>query len=470
MSQKLENMMEDYSLEAVPTEMRRPWNELAAVGVGIGSSLAVLLTGGLVTFMAGFWMGMLAAFIAFLVSTFFSISLGLISFRDGFSSNIISRAYAFGKRGSAIGSLIWAFMIIGFLGMESVLIGNSIFFYFDIEPTLTIKLVFYLILTGIWIVLSLFGNKLVSRVAQIMIPLLFLMLVFMVFLLMKQGSLTEAVSHGFLVPNMTMGQGFAIAINATVVLAGLLAIVISDFTRFSKSPRDVVKVSVASNFSLFGVTMFFGAVITYFGYQLTNDYFLKQGMDPAAAGMAAITNPGITLVLAGGFWGLLTIIFSQSKVQVGNSYEGALALVNLFDTAFNWRPGRAVMVVLANIISLIFIFGNILHYIEAFLTFGSVLLCVWVTIVLTDYYVVRGKLNIGQKGIDQLDNIPAFNWKGLITLFLSTTTGMAIYQQNWFQVPFIISTVCAFILYLGLSLMKTQVTSSKDKNATEISN
>lgn len=54
MSKKLESMMEDYSLEAVPIQMRRPWRELAAVGAGIGSSLAVLMTGGLITYMAGF--------------------------------------------------------------------------------------------------------------------------------------------------------------------------------------------------------------------------------------------------------------------------------------------------------------------------------------------------------------------------------------------------------------------------------
>ncbi|WP_041580431.1 purine-cytosine permease family protein [Bacillus sp. 1NLA3E] len=456
MSKNLENMMEDYSLEAVPAEMRRPWRELAAVGAGIGSSLAVLLTGGMITYMAGFWMGMLAAFIAFLVSTFFTISLGIISFRDGYSSNIISRAYAFGTRGSAFGSLIWAFMIIGFLGMESVLIGNSLLFYFDIEPTFFVKFIFYLIITGIWIVLSLFGNKLVSRVAQIMIPLLFLMLLFMVYLLMNKGSLLEAVTHGILIPNMTAGQGFAIALNATIVLAGLLAIVVADFTRFSKSSKDVVKVSVVSNFSLYGVTMVFGAIITYFGYQITMDYFLDQGMKPGAAGMAAITNPGIMLVLGGGVWGLLTIIFSQSKVQVGNSYEGALALVNLFDTGFNWRPGRAVMVVLANITSLLFIFGNILHYIETFLTFGSVLLCVWVTIVLTDYYVIRGKMKIGKQGIEDLANIPAVNWKGLLTLVVSTIIGMFFYQLNWFGVPFMIATPIAFVLYTGLSLLKVQ--------------
>jgi cytosine permease len=469
MSKKLETMMEDYSLEVVPTEMRRPWKELAAVGAGIGSSLAVLLTGGLVTFMAGFWMGMLAAFIAFLVSTFFTISLGIISFRDGFSSNIISRAYAFGTRGSALGSLIWAFMIIGFLGMESVLIGNSVFFYFNIEPTFTVKFIFYIILTAIWVVLSLFGNKLVSRVAQIMLPLLFLMLLFMIYLLMNKGSLMVAFSHGILVPKMTISQGFAIALNATVVLAGLLAIVISDFTRFSKSPRDVVKISVASNFSLYGLTMVFGAIITYFGYKLTQTYFLNKGMDPAAAGMAAITNPGIMLVLGGGIWGLLTIIFSQSKVQVGNSYEGALALVNLFDSGFNWRPGRAVMVVLANIISLVFIFGNILHYIEAFVTIGSVLLCVWVTIVLTDYYVVRGKMKKGKQGIENLADIPSVNWNGLITLVLSTVIAMTFYQLNWFSVPFIIATVLAFCIYSGLSFLKNQIKIPVENNADDFS-
>lgn len=465
MSKKLESMMEDYSLEAVPIQMRRPWRELAAVGAGIGSSLAVLMTGGLITYMAGFWLGMLAAFIAFLISTFLTISLGIISFRDGFSSNIISRAYAFGTRGSAFGSFIWAFMIIGFLGMESVLIGNSVLFYFDIESTFGIKLVFYLILTGIWVILSLFGNKLVSRVAEIMIPLLFLMLLFMIYLLMKDGSLVEAVTHGILIPNTTAGQGFAVALNATIVMAGLLAIVVSDFTRFSKSSKDVVKISVVSNFFLYGVTMVFGAIITYFGYQLTYDYFLNQGMEPSAAGMAAITNPGIMLVLGGGIWGLMTIIFSQSKVQVGNSYEGALALVNLFDTGFNWRPGRAVMVVLANIISLLFIFGNILHYIEAFLTLGSVLLCVWVTIVLTDYYIIRGKMKIGKQGIENLADIPAVNWNGLITLVISTVIGMTFYQLNWFGIPVVISVPFAFGLYAVVGLMKAQMSLSKEKQA-----
>lgn len=122
------------------------------------------------------------------------------------------------------------------------------------------------------------------------------------------------------------------------------------------------------------------------------------------------------------------------------------------------------MVVLANIISLIFIFGNILHYIEAFVTIGSVLLCVWVTIVLTDYYIVRGKIKKGKQGIGNLSDIPSFNWNGLITLIVSTFIGMAVYQLNWFQIPFIISTLLAFGLYTGLSLLKFDSSLPKEQH------
>lgn len=452
----LQKLMEDYSLEAVPKNSRRPWTELAAVQVGIVSSLAVLMTGGLVTFMAGFWMGMLAAFISFIISTVFIFFMGTISYADGYSSNIISRAYAFGTKGSAIGSFIWAFMIIGFLGLENVLIGNSLLFYFGIEKTTTINIIMYISLAIFWIVLSLFGIKLVARVAQATIPLLFIVLIYMVYLLLEQGSFSKALSFGVMIPDLPVTAGFGIALNATITLAGLITIVATDFTRFARSKKDVWKVSVSSGVAMYGITMFFGAIITYFGHSLSKSYFMSQGMSEVEAINAAIVNPGITLVLAGGVIGLFAIIFSQAKVQVGNSYEGALALVNLFDVLFKWTPGRAVMVVFANIISLIFIFGNILHYIEMFLAIGSVLLGVWVIIVLTDYYFIRGKLGIGERGINGLDNIRNFNFNGIITLLVSTSVGMFIHIQGWFSVPFIISIIVAFVMYTIIAIVSSK--------------
>lgn len=455
--EKLETMMEDFALEKVPLTSRRPWTDIASIQVGLVTSLAILLVGGLVTFMAGFWLGVLAALISFAVSTFFQYSMGSIGYKEGYSSNIVSRAYAFGKKGSVIAALIWSSVIIGLLGLESILIGESILFYFDIERTLLVKVIMYVTMAVLWIVLSLFGSKIVARVSQILVPLLFAVLIYIVYLMVNQGSFSEIFTSGAMFPGVTSGQGFAIAMNATITMAGLSTIVLTDFTRFAKSRKDVLKVSITTGFTMYGVTMFFGAVITYFGYQLTQQYFVSQGMVGTEALNAAINNPGITLVLAGGFIGILAIIFSQAKVQVGNSSEAALSLVNLFESAFNWKPGRAYMVILANLLSFIFIFGNIHYYFGLFLTFASVLLAVWVTIVITDYYIVKGKFNIGVQGIGKLEDIQDYNVIGIVTLIISSTAGLLVNYFNLFSIPFIISVVLAFVMYLSLSLIANTV-------------
>ncbi|MDP4157144.1 MAG: cytosine/purine permease NCS1 family protein, partial [Bacillota bacterium] len=91
------------------------------------------------------------------------------------------------------------------------------------------------------------------------------------------------------------------------------------------------------------------------------------------------------------------------------------------------------------------------------------------TIVLTDYYVVRGKLKKGKQGIENLADIPSVNWNGLITLVLSTFIAMILYQLNWFSVPFIIATVLAFSIYTGLSYLKNQKTIPSENNADDFS-
>lgn len=463
MSKNIETMMEDYALEAVPQEMRRPWHEIASIQVGVVTALAMILIGGLVTFMAGLWLGMLASFIALIVSTIYAFLLGTISYREGLASNPISRAYAFGNRGSALSSLIMMFIIIGFLGIESVLIGKSLIFFFGIQETLTLKIILYVLLAIIWTLFSLFGMKVVARVAQITIPILLIFLLYMIYLLVSNGNFSEFITHGAMVPGITPGKGFSIALNTTLTMAGLFAIVVADTTRFAKSRQDVLKVSLTAGIAEYIVMIFIGAIITYFGFSNTVEYFIKQGLDQTAAGTNAISNPGITLVLSGGFVGLLVIFFSQLKVQVINSYEGALTLVNFFDSAFNWKPGRPTMVIIANIISLIFIFGNILHYTEEFFTLGSVLMGVWVIIVLTDYYICRGIMKRGTRGIENLESLPAFNWNGICTLIVSTVIGMIGHQMGWFPIPFIISTLLAFFMYLTISYFQKPSTTLESK-------
>jgi len=453
-SRQNDNNMEDFALERVPDNQRKSWRDIASIQIGIVTSIAVLMYGGLVTFMAGFWMGMLSAFIAFIVSSIFMYGMGYISYKEGYSGNVISRAYAFGTKGSALSSLVWGFLIIGIFALENVLIVNSVVFYFNIEQTFIVKAIMFGGLSLLWVVLSIFGAQIIARIAQVMVPLLFLVLIYLAYSLLGNGDFGSIFTTKPQIPGVSKWDGFAVAINTTITLAGLIAITVTDFTRFAKSGKDIAKISLVSSFAMYGVTLFFGAIITGFGYILTTEYFVNTGLDEQSALMAAVTNPGVTLVLGGGILGLLAVFFSQSKVQVGNSYLGAMALVNFSDVLFKWRPGRVVMVIVANILSLLFVFGNILHYIEEFITLGSVLLCSWVVIVLTDYYFVRRVMYKSTSNIRSLEQIPNYNWQGIVAFIASASISMVVNYMGWFTIPFIIAVILASGIYIVASLIK----------------
>jgi cytosine permease len=84
-----------------------------------------------------------------------------------------------------------------------------------------------------------------------------------------------------------------------------------------------------------------------------------------------------------------------------------------------------------------------------------VLLAVWVTVLLTDYYIVRGKMRKGNRGIARLQDIPQFNWNGILTLIVSTLVGMAVNHMGWFPIPFVISTLFAFVMYTSVAYFQT---------------
>ena len=158
--------------------------------------------------------------------------------------------------------------------------------------------------------------------------------------------------------------------------------------------------------SFFAVlTYVFGAILAYYGYDVSYQYFLAQGLDPASASRAAITNPGITFVLSLGMAGMIIICLSQLKVETSNSISSSNAMSNLFNSLFGIELKWPVAVALTNAVGLIFIFGNILDKVNSFMSVGSILTMSWGFLLITDYYIVRGRMHIGSKGIVSLKYI-----------------------------------------------------------------
>jgi cytosine permease len=309
----------------------------------------------------------------------------------------------------------------------------------------------------VWVLMALFGMRFIARFNMVFVVLLFLALLFVAGSIALDGNLLDALTHGVLVPGVGEFEGFTYAVNYSIMTSGLMALFSSDFTRFVRKERDLLGISVVG--SVFAVlTYIFGALLAYYGFDVSYQYFLGLGYDPEGAANAAITNPGITFVLSLGMVGLVIICLSQLKVETSNSISSSNAISNLFDSLFNIKLKWPVAVVAVNCVGLIFIFANILDQVNAFMNFGSILTMTWCFTLITDYYIVRGIMKIGTRGIVSLKHIQAVNWRGIVTIVFVTAACSAISAAGFLPVPFLLAAPLTVVVYIALSLaMKKRV-------------
>ena len=158
--ESVSEQIEDHALEPVPVELRQGWLSLTWNTTGMVVSLVQIFFGALVTFVAGIKIGLIAGAIVTILGALLGWACGHIAYRSGLSSTVLSRFYGFGRQGSVISSLIYAFMIIGFLALENALLYHGFVFYFQLEDTITTKLLIYGGMTLLWILLTAYGFKL----------------------------------------------------------------------------------------------------------------------------------------------------------------------------------------------------------------------------------------------------------------------------------------------------------------------
>lgn len=435
--------------EKVPDDKRLHWGNIAAILSGVVSSLSKLMGGGIVAFYAGCQLGSVAAGILFVLGTLLTYLVGRISYVEGLPNNVTSRFYVFGTKGSAVGSLIWVFLLVGVLAVGTVQLGNAILYFFGWTVPWA-RYALFLVISAVWILVSLFGVKIIAKFNAVFVALLFAALAYVVVQIAIDGNIADAFTHGILVPDVDVWHGFAYGLNYCVMTSGLMALFAADFTRFVKKDRDLWPVSIfGSVIAIF--TYIFGALLTYYGFQKSVEYFTGLGYDATGAANAAITNPGVTLVLALGFAGMLIICLSQMKVETSNSIGGANAVSNFFDAIFGIKLKWPIAVVIANAIGLLFIFGNILDKVNAFMGYGSILTMSWCFLLIADYYIVRGPMHIGSRGICSLDHIKAVNWRGVSTLVVTTIVCGVLYSTQTLMIPLLVAAPMTMGHYIVLS-------------------
>ena len=179
--------MEDHALERVPDGERETWLKITWNTVGLVTTLVIMFFGAVVCFVAGVKIALLAGIISFSIGSALGWALARITVETGLSNTLITRKYGLGIRGSALASLIFGFLIIGFLAVENGLLYRGFLFFFEINDGWSVRILIYGSMTLAWILLTAFGFSVVTRASSLMIIGFLLVLVWMMFIVLTGG-------------------------------------------------------------------------------------------------------------------------------------------------------------------------------------------------------------------------------------------------------------------------------------------
>lgn len=468
--------MEDHALTAVPDSERRSGWGLMTNTAGIASTLIQLAIGGGVTLIAGVGYGILAGVLVAVFGGVLGWLVGHVAYTSGTSSTVTARFYGLGLRGSAIASLIFAFMILGFLALENALLYYGTLFMFGWAPSTTNAIVIYGLLTVAWIALTAFGLKVVQRTSMVLLIAFVVLTVVMAGLALAKSDtgLSHLLSAGPVVPGFNgEAERFTTVLSILAGSAGALALVDADFARYARSGRDVGILAVGGAIMIDVLVVVLGTVIIHAGSSVVGEYL---GSHPATAatqqggtiadkvGWMANNNSGAFFVVLAGFFGFLLMYVAQAKAQVLNTYSGSLALSNLFNSLTGRNGGRVVMVVVGNIIGLVMVAGDILGLIASYLGILGVTTMALAGVIIADFFIVRR----GRKA--EPDQLETVNWAGVVSVLAAAGTGGALLEADVTQLGFLVSLAMVLVLYplLRTSVLRPRQTARPAGHAEEV--
>jgi cytosine permease len=162
----LSAIMEDHALESVPPGERENWLKIAWNTVGLITTLVIMFFGAVVCFVAGVKIALFAGVVSFALGSALGLALARVTVESGMSNTLITREHGLGVRGSALASIIFGFLIVGFLAIENGLLYRGFLFFFKWEDDWFARLVLYGGMTASWILLTAFGFRLVTRTSR----------------------------------------------------------------------------------------------------------------------------------------------------------------------------------------------------------------------------------------------------------------------------------------------------------------
>jgi cytosine permease len=419
---------------------------------GIASTLVTVGAAAIVTAMVGVRWAIVAGAIAAVFGGILGWLLGHVAYVSGTSSTVTMRYYGLGTKGSALASLIFAFMIIGMLALENALLYYGTLFAFGWDPSLLNAIVIYAILTACWIAIATYGMRVIQATSTVLL-LLFLVLAIAVagIAVSTSGrSLMDILMSGPPGPGAAVGQVFATAVAVLAGVAGALALVDADYARYARSTKDVGILAVGGSVISSFVVTIIGAVIveasrtTVTAYLAGHAAVANAQMGTTIAdkvGWMIDHNIGAYFIVLFGITGFILMYIAQIKAQALNAYSGSLSLSNLVNGLTGRHLSRVSLVIICNIIALLMIVAGILDLFGRFLSTLGIVTVAVAAVVIADYYIVR-KCRTADSG-----KVEAVNWPGVVAVIIGTVAGAIFSGMGITPLGFVITLVVVLVLY-----------------------
>ncbi|MHB1638453.1 MAG: purine-cytosine permease family protein [Candidatus Dormibacteria bacterium] len=444
--------VEDHALTRVPLSERKSGWGLMTNTAGIASTLVQIAIAAAVTMIAGVGWGILAGVIVAVFGGTLGWLVGHVAYVSGTSSTVTARYYGLGRQGSVIASLIFAFMILGFLALENALLYYGTLFMFGWAPTALNAVLIYGVLTIVWILLTMYGMKVVQRTSTILLIVFVALTVTMavVALIRSPLSIGAIFGAGPIGGPSTQVASLGVVISMLAGSAGALALVDADYARYARSTRDVGILAIGGAIMIDVVVVVLGTIIVHASTSSVTNFLAHN---PAAArsqvgatiaakvGWMVGHNTGAYFIVIFGVLGFLLMYVAQVKAQVLNTYSGSLSLVNLIESVVGKNPGRLTAVIIGNIIALVMIAGNILGLLMTFLGILGVSTTTFAGVIIADYFIVR------RRHIALAHETEALNWAGIISVVVAAVIGSVLFQTGVTPLGFAVSLVVVLILY-----------------------
>jgi len=359
-------VLEDYSLEPVPSSKRKSWIELAVVWIGIAVVMSAIFRG----MMIGMGLGRLSAVgLSYILGEVILIAImaltGYIGARTGLSTPLIAN-FSFGRIGAVIISICIALSLMGWFGVQAAFFARTVQFFLKTNFSLPL---FSFLCGLVMMIPAIFGIRGLSVLSWIASPFMLIIFVWGIFrmgfhFLEPQVLQTLAVAHQPDPYPLTLGAA------ASVVAGGFIvgATTSADIFRFARPrPKDIFLAAF--------VAMTASAFLHFVGSFLA----MNTGLYHESLPEIIIGRQYLGL----GFVGFVVLMLAQWTTNDSNLYSSVLALNNIFRIKC-WK-----MTIAAGVVASLFAAWGILERLELFLIILTVSIGPIAGIFLCDFYLLK---------------------------------------------------------------------------------